>query len=219
MLPSGSSADASTTCTSRSASAATDSVDLNASTSWCGQLADEPDGVGEQHLLAAGQVEAAGGGVERGEEAVLDEHAGVGEPVEERRLAGVRVADDRDALGAGRGAAPCAAWRGACRSRAARPRACGCAAGCAGGRPRAASRRDRGCRSGAARRGGAAGLLRQRGALAADARAAGSGAAPARPAPCPPGCGRSGRRCRGSPRCGRWRCARAASRGCAAAPG
>ena len=61
-----------------------------------GQLADEADGVGEQHRLAAGQVEAAGRGVERGEQAVLDEHAGVGEPVEQRRLAGVGVADDRD---------------------------------------------------------------------------------------------------------------------------
>ena len=66
-----------------------------------GQLADEADRVGEQHLLAAGQVEATGGGVEGGEQAVLDEHAGVGEPVEERRLAGVRVADDGDPLGAG----------------------------------------------------------------------------------------------------------------------
>ena len=66
-----------------------------------GQLADEADRVGEQHRLAAGQVEAAGGGVEGGEEAVLDEHAGVGEPVEQRRLAGVRVADDGDPLGAG----------------------------------------------------------------------------------------------------------------------
>ena len=44
-----------------------------------------------------GSDEAAGGGVERGEQAVLDEHAGVGEPVEQRRLAGVRVADDGDA--------------------------------------------------------------------------------------------------------------------------
>ena len=44
-----------------------------------GQLADEPDGVGEQHGLAAGQLEPAGGGVERGEQAVLDQHPGVGQ--------------------------------------------------------------------------------------------------------------------------------------------
>ena len=60
------------------------------------QLADEADGVGEQHRLAAGQVEAAGRGVERGEQAVLDQHAGVGQAVEQRRLAGVGVPDDHD---------------------------------------------------------------------------------------------------------------------------
>ena len=65
-----------------------------------GQLADEADGVGEQHRLAAGQLEPAGGGVERGEEPVLDQHAGVGEAVQQRRLAGVGVADDGD-VGAG----------------------------------------------------------------------------------------------------------------------
>ena len=48
-----------------------------------GQLADEADRVGHEHGLAAGQVEPAGGGVERGEEAVLHQHAGVGEAVEE----------------------------------------------------------------------------------------------------------------------------------------
>jgi hypothetical protein len=60
-----------------------------------GQLADEPDGVGDQHRLAARELEPAGGGVEGGEQAVLDQHSGVGEPVEQRRLAGVGVADDR----------------------------------------------------------------------------------------------------------------------------
>ena len=83
----------------------------------------------------------------------------------------------------------------------------------AGGRPRAWSRR---CRSGC-RRHRAAGRAgrRRRGAAAAG----GSAAAPARPAPGPPACGRSGRRCRGSRPCGRWPCARAASRGCTAGPG
>ena len=60
------------------------------------QAADEADGVGEQHRLAAGQREAAGRRVERGEQAVLGQHAGVGQRVEQRRLAGVGVADDRD---------------------------------------------------------------------------------------------------------------------------
>ena len=55
---------------------------------------------------------------------------------------------------------------------------------------------------------------RRRGAVAA----AGTRAAPARPGRGPRGCARSGRRCRGSPRCGRSRCARGSSRGCAAGP-
>ena len=61
-----------------------------------GQAAHEADGVGEQHRLATGQRQAPGRRVERGEEAVLGQHAGVGQRVEQRRLAGVRVADDRD---------------------------------------------------------------------------------------------------------------------------
>ena len=43
-----------------------------------------------------GEVEPTGGGVEGGEELVLDEHAGVGESVEQARLAGVGVADQGD---------------------------------------------------------------------------------------------------------------------------
>ena len=54
---------------------------------------------------------------------------------------------------------------------------------------------------------------------AAQAGQAVAAAGPARPGPCPRGCGRSGRRCRGSRRCGRWPCGRAASPGCTAGPG
>ena len=61
-----------------------------------GQTAHEADRVGEQHRLAPGQRQAAGGRVEGGEQAVLRQHAGVGEGVEQARLAGVGVADDRD---------------------------------------------------------------------------------------------------------------------------
>jgi hypothetical protein len=57
---------------------------------------DEPDRVGEQHRLASGQRQPTGGGVEGGEQAVLDEHAGLGEVVQQRRLARVGVADDGD---------------------------------------------------------------------------------------------------------------------------
>ena len=69
------------------------------------QSAHESDGVGEQHRLTARQRQPARGRVERGEQAVLDEHAGVGQPVEQRRLAGVGVADDGDV---GEPAAPAA---------------------------------------------------------------------------------------------------------------
>ena len=96
ICPSGSGAEASTTWTSRSASATTSSVDLNASTSWWGSLRTKPTVSVSSTVSPPGSVEPAGGRVEGGEQAVLDEHAGVGEPVEQRRLAGVGVADDGD---------------------------------------------------------------------------------------------------------------------------
>ena len=49
-----------------------------------GQLLDEADGVGDGDLAALGQLELAGGGVQRGEELVVAEHIGSGEPVDER---------------------------------------------------------------------------------------------------------------------------------------
>ena len=57
--------------------------------------ADEADGVGDE-VAAAVVLEAARRRVERLEEPVADGDAGVGERVEERRLAGVRVAGERD---------------------------------------------------------------------------------------------------------------------------
>ena len=59
------------------------------------QVAHEADRVGDQHRLAAGQRQSASRRIERGEQPILDEHAGMGEVVEQRRLAGVGVADDR----------------------------------------------------------------------------------------------------------------------------
>ena len=44
-----------------------------------GQVADEADGVGEEHRAPAGQPPAPGARVERGEELVLGEHVGAGE--------------------------------------------------------------------------------------------------------------------------------------------
>ena len=66
-----------------------------------GQLADEADGVGQEDGLAAGELQAPRGGVERGEEAILDQDPGVGHAVQKGGLAGVRVADDGDRAVAG----------------------------------------------------------------------------------------------------------------------
>ncbi len=103
------------------------------------QAAHEADRVGEQHRLAARKVQAAGRRVERREQLVLDEHARVREPVEQRRLARVRVADERDS----EQLAPAAglALRRRASPRAARGRARASAPGAAAGagRSRAAS--------------------------------------------------------------------------------
>ena len=60
-----------------------------------GQLADEADGVGEQ-VGAAAEAQRARRRVERVEEAVAHADLGAGERVEQRRLAGVGVAGERD---------------------------------------------------------------------------------------------------------------------------
>ncbi len=60
-----------------------------------GQLADEADGVGEE-IVAALMLVAASGRVERVEQAGAHAHLGAGERVQEGRLAGVRVARERD---------------------------------------------------------------------------------------------------------------------------
>ena len=59
------------------------------------QPADEADGVGDE-VAAAVVLERARRRVERLEEAVLDGDVGVGQRVEQRRLADVRVARERD---------------------------------------------------------------------------------------------------------------------------
>ena len=77
-----------------------------------GQALDEADRVGDQDRAATRQVDAAGRGVERGEEAVFGENAGAGECIEKAALAGVGVADQRRGEEAGfapSGAAPGAA--------------------------------------------------------------------------------------------------------------
>ena len=59
------------------------------------QLVHEPDRVRQEDRRATGQGRAPGGRVERRERLVRDEHVGACEGVHERRLPGVRVADDR----------------------------------------------------------------------------------------------------------------------------
>ena len=54
-------------------------------------LVDEPDGVHQHHLVAVGQTERAGGGVQRGEKLVLDEHPGPGQCIHQGRFARVGV--------------------------------------------------------------------------------------------------------------------------------
>jgi hypothetical protein len=60
------------------------------------QIVDETDGVGEQHLPTTGHGAAARSGIEGGEELILGHHRRPGQRVEQRALAGVRVANQRD---------------------------------------------------------------------------------------------------------------------------
>ena len=59
------------------------------------QIADEADRVGQHHLALAREAEPAADRVEGGEQLVLDQRVPLGEGVEQGRLAGVGVADDR----------------------------------------------------------------------------------------------------------------------------
>ena len=61
------------------------------------QLVDEADGVGERGLAALGQAQPARRGVQRREQHVRLQDAGVRQRVEQRGLAGVGVADERHA--------------------------------------------------------------------------------------------------------------------------
>ena len=60
------------------------------------QIADEPDRIAQQHGPPARQLPAAGPRVERGEQQVLGENVGAGQRIEQRALAGVGVADQRN---------------------------------------------------------------------------------------------------------------------------
>ena len=62
-----------------------------------GQAADEADGVGDERVRAGHEFDSARGGIQRREEAVLDEQVGAGERTQDRGFAGVGVADQRGA--------------------------------------------------------------------------------------------------------------------------
>ena len=101
---------ASTTWTSRSASAISSSVARNARDELLRQIADEADGVGDHDLALVREPQPAADRIERREQLVGGERVALGERVEQRRLAGVRVAADRDdrhlAIGAALAAQP-----------------------------------------------------------------------------------------------------------------
>ena len=65
------------------------------------QVADEADGVGQGHRAAQGfEVERAGGGVERGKQLVGGIGLGFDQGIEQRALAGIGIAHQRDPEGA-----------------------------------------------------------------------------------------------------------------------
>ena len=143
---------------------------------------------------AAAQPQRAGGRVERVEEPVADADLGAGERVQQRGLAGVGVADERD-----RGQRGALALGALHRARAldvlqAPPQRRDAVAGEAAvgldlglPRPPRADARRRGARGGSTGRACARGCTR---------------AGPARPGACPRRCRRGRRRCRGSRSCG-----------------
>ena len=78
----------------RSASATSSSVDRNASTSWCGRCRTKPDGVGQGEPAAGRRPGPAHRRVQGGEQRVIDQDSGPGQPVEQAGLARVGVARD-----------------------------------------------------------------------------------------------------------------------------
>ncbi len=105
ICPSASAAVPSTTCSTRSARRTESSVERKASTSSCGSLRTKPTVSVTSTVSPPGSDELAGAGVERDEEPVLGRDAGIGQAVEQRRLAGVGVPDERELAVAAPGAA------------------------------------------------------------------------------------------------------------------
>ncbi len=206
-----SSCEMSRTCRMTSASITSSSVARNAATSMVGRSEMKPTVSDRMTRAPCGRASARKRRIERREQHVGFEHGGAGQAVEQRRLAGIGVADQRDdrirhalaALAMQLAALLDLLQLGLDASDAlARSR---------GGRPRSASRRGR--RESRSRRAGAPDASRS-----APAGSSGRSDARVRPAARLPWCARAGRRFPGSGRCGRapWRSR--PSRDCAAAP-
>ena len=150
---SASSCEMSRTWRMRSASSTSSSVARKAATSCVGRSEMKPTVSDRIALPPCGRLERAHGRVERREQQVVGQHVGAGQAVEQRRFAGIGVADQRDhavrhALPRRRAAAAASPAPSPVRSRAAR-----CARRSGGGRPRSGFRRDR--RGSRSRRAGA----------------------------------------------------------------
>ena len=61
-----------------------------------GEIADEPDGIGEDDFLESGESETAACRVECGEEEIFGVDVGLREGVKEGRFSGVCVADEAE---------------------------------------------------------------------------------------------------------------------------
>ena len=146
---------ASMTCSSRLASRASCKRRAERRDQLVRQVAHEPDRVGEQREPRIRQLQPAHGRIERREQLIGGVRARAGQAIEQRRLAGVRVADQRD--GRNLRALALAARRLALRDDfvEARVQRLDAAGRASGGRFPAAFRRDRAgrCRPSAARGG------------------------------------------------------------------
>ena len=206
-----SSCETSRTCRITSASITSSSVARNAATSMVGRSEMKPTVSDRMIFMPPGNCTARKRRVERREQHVGLQHAGAGHAVEQRRLAGVGVADQRRDRIRHAGAAVAVQLAPLLDLFEFGLDALRCARRSAGGRFRAGSRPAR--RGSRSRRAGA-----PDGSSSSPGGCADRSDARARPGARPPWCGRGGRKFPGSARCGRapWR--PTPSPDCAAAP-
>ena len=205
ICPSGSAAEESTTWTRRSESATVFERRVERPHELVGELADKTDGVRAQHGLSSWKLEL-GVCVDPGsQELIADKDVGIGERVEQRRLAAVRVTDERD---------------GAFRAAGQRARRCVERVGSSAlSSPssermrRMILRRSTSSWVSPGPRAPMPPACWEGSSPCLEAAGGGTAKAPARPARVLLRSGRSGRRCRGSPLCGRLRCAPGSVRG------